>query len=736
MVITASAAVEDNNFYQFRAYINASVFQGQSGYEEKAANCENNPRMDRIYLCAELACDWTIRNYPSTLTSHWNRTEGNKKACSYQILQQENTSANSYIHLRITQYCPPECAFYSQRSISSGGRGVLVSGGASFDAFVSGAYLESCQVFDRFDATYDVYCPLSQHNHLHAETETETTTTTTVSAAAALLQGNKGGHEEIKNGGGRQQVEVCALVSIVLDYEQFDAFSERGALYEKQYMPLRHVLVDDVKYCISGSAASASAAGIEARRQQRHHQVRTSHHQVLATHPTHLHPDSKNSHSRIHHHHSSLISPLSSSSSSISAETLMTHGRWRRANSIHNSNVTMNDSNHDRGLFNTTNWEWEWVNDINNNNKSGGGEGSNSSGNRNSSSNSSINNNAASITANSLLHLPPPTPPPHPRPPTIGIGPRYGSRPAAAASWVAGAGVSKQDLVRAFAKRRVILAGESHMRYNWDLMMMEALEQDDELGPNPNPNPNPNPDPNPFLKLSRHHPDATLGSGSRGGKGRVGVGVGTYEVQYKQVMFAKHMASLLTSTCDDVLKAHQSTRGGGGGGGGGYNVTLVMQTGTWDLTFWTTRFVLQGGSSSFFPSSPVSPPASSSSSSSSSFSSSSSSSPRPPSSSSKSRSGSAELLLAFERMLARGCDAYVHVVWVNVVPYPHCRGDNTGPCTGPLDCGNQVNKIFYRGGGGNKKDEIEFISSILYLSSVTGTLYLVKSNNELIMKNL
>ena len=150
---------------------------------------------------------------------HWNRTSATEPDCNYETLP----NLNHAVEQEDQQF---SFKLLTVRTVNCKA-GFISGGGSSFELIARGFCLRSCKILDNFDHTYDVYCtPCKSQQKLQLP---------------------------------RRE---CRNVSITLDYEHFDAYSERGAYYGEYYQPLRYPIVHNTLYCIHLSSVSSSPSDI------------------------------------------------------------------------------------------------------------------------------------------------------------------------------------------------------------------------------------------------------------------------------------------------------------------------------------------------------------------------------------------------------------------------------------------------------------------------------------------
>jgi len=255
------SANHSNNYRQYARYTSKSDFFSLYFYPN-ASVCEDfvagNPsasKQTNAYYCLDRKTMATRWDYPINEKPHWNRTDG-VAACRYNVTQVRPRPIRhasirggeafhpSMIHLRIVQH---DCSASYEESL----------GGSSFDAIAWANQLEVCDVVDRFDDTYDVYCPSrrtalhfhqQQHQQLKLGKEDSSSThadTDEQAKAQGVMASNASFNLVVpflRDG--------CLNVTIILDYEHFDAFSERGTLYEHAWKMIRQPLIENAQYCL------------------------------------------------------------------------------------------------------------------------------------------------------------------------------------------------------------------------------------------------------------------------------------------------------------------------------------------------------------------------------------------------------------------------------------------------------------------------------------------------------
>jgi hypothetical protein len=158
---------------------------------------------------------WRIQqsNPGANSNPHWNRTKtviDQKPSCRYSIDQIHSSSSSfmSSVQLKITQsHCQDD---FTQ-----------LSGGSSFYILAEGLFQLMCSIADHFDNSYSVVCP-----HI-----------------PFFLQNDHPTLETLRNAQG------CMYITIILDYEHYDAFSEFGTYAGQYYKPLEIFLLNREEFC-------------------------------------------------------------------------------------------------------------------------------------------------------------------------------------------------------------------------------------------------------------------------------------------------------------------------------------------------------------------------------------------------------------------------------------------------------------------------------------------------------
>lgn len=231
----------ENDLQQVNQYASKfPPFSHIKDYNDGASNCEIDQVFIRVLRCAQMVSDFVFNDLAAESKPLWDRTstaEVGKVSCTYNVLQQmtllpHSAFRNDFIglHIRIIQ---SECSSVLEES----------KGGSSFEVVMQGNRLVNCDVIDRFDDSYDVFCPSRQevYSVILFSMDTVESPYSSTSSDSTFEKINE---EFFLNG--------CANVTITLDYEHFDAFAFQGNnfLPEKSWTLLRHTIIENKNVCI------------------------------------------------------------------------------------------------------------------------------------------------------------------------------------------------------------------------------------------------------------------------------------------------------------------------------------------------------------------------------------------------------------------------------------------------------------------------------------------------------
>ena len=237
----------------FRRYEEISTFDPGDFYKQ-ATTCEHHGGLQwtKLTWCIEALTANTQKRNISSEKHHWTRPlqpgpKANVTSCSYSLRNYKLNKGELYFTFEIVQAnCTAE----------------WYKGGSSFEITATGDVQKLCSVKDNFDNTYMVTCNMRLLNHLLVGKGNEWSARQRqrylTEVMPPLEPSITAERRESTSMGFRS---TCTNITIRLDFEHFDAFSERAAYYERQFAPLQIVIADNVPLC--PEAASTSTAGRE-----------------------------------------------------------------------------------------------------------------------------------------------------------------------------------------------------------------------------------------------------------------------------------------------------------------------------------------------------------------------------------------------------------------------------------------------------------------------------------------
>jgi len=185
-----------SNLNQYERYASLSNFDGSRFYAA-ASNCDYDTLWTWANRCCAQATNDALFSNASNSLPHWPRPEiYTESACAYRWEVPSGTGIK------------PDLVIYQENCSKNYSKSL---GGSSFHIIARGDFLGQCEIRDLFDNSYHVFCHVSS--------------------------------------------EKCFNVSITLDFEHFDAYAELGALFGRQYNPLRLKLADILVCRESGRSA-------------------------------------------------------------------------------------------------------------------------------------------------------------------------------------------------------------------------------------------------------------------------------------------------------------------------------------------------------------------------------------------------------------------------------------------------------------------------------------------------
>jgi hypothetical protein len=207
------AVSRDATLTQYERYYSLGLFPKNltDRYVELSNVCEaESSSLSRLFVRTSAMRDYLGNEYPSVLKSKWKRPSPRSAriaACKYSF-----SEVNGLLMVQQSN-CTDQFA--------------MLRGGSSFTAFAQGLVLEYCDIWDFFNNSYSVACHAHQELHRAAKD---------LRLAAV--------HEAE-----RSLPRLCMNVSVLLDYESFDAFSLSDYLWDWQLIPLELPLVQNLKFC-------------------------------------------------------------------------------------------------------------------------------------------------------------------------------------------------------------------------------------------------------------------------------------------------------------------------------------------------------------------------------------------------------------------------------------------------------------------------------------------------------
>jgi hypothetical protein len=229
----------DSIYLHSYEYLQYEKFRAFPPFDHKeffhlADGCENGKK-EKMFQCSSNVFSRIQQSNPDANgKSHWNRTDSiinQKPSCRYSIDQIHSSSSSfmSSIQLKITQS-------HCQDGFTQ------LPGGSSFYILAEGLFQLMCTITDHFDNSYSVVCP-----HI-----------------PFFLQNDHPMLETLRN------TQGCMYITIILDYEHYDAFSEFGSYSGQVYPQLEVFLLNREKYCWKETTAD--------------HPVHHNHHSIYSFH--------------------------------------------------------------------------------------------------------------------------------------------------------------------------------------------------------------------------------------------------------------------------------------------------------------------------------------------------------------------------------------------------------------------------------------------------------------------
>lgn len=231
-----------NEYSQYQKYLSFSQFQTSEFYPA-ASKCENGNRDKFFWQCAPMVSVQTSTfNGKPNLFPHWNRSNS-APSCQYRVTQLKS----SHLHHPHNSHRTPRNASLDSSDVKSSSLHhqkflhpislkisqhscndsfTLAKGGSSFYILAEGYFQLVCSIIDLFDNSYEVYCPhIPQH----------------------LIN-------DQKNLGTIDHINGCMYITMILDFEHYDAYSEYGAMIKPNYRGLNYYLLNREKFCLTSSS--------------------------------------------------------------------------------------------------------------------------------------------------------------------------------------------------------------------------------------------------------------------------------------------------------------------------------------------------------------------------------------------------------------------------------------------------------------------------------------------------
>lgn len=195
-----------NNLNQLEYYLNNyKVNDLLSDLYKDGVSCEIGTGA-KVTNCIEWKTTQLLLSHPDLYQYNDNLHNKNKsiiKDCLYEFEIESSISIinnEKYFHYKIYQ---SDCKLNHSIGL----------GGSSIQVISSSRYMESCIVNDNFDNSYNIYC---QYNNKIIHTQ-------------------------------------CTVLTVTIDYEHFDAYSNINIFYEAKLKPLRYILINFEKVCVKNN---------------------------------------------------------------------------------------------------------------------------------------------------------------------------------------------------------------------------------------------------------------------------------------------------------------------------------------------------------------------------------------------------------------------------------------------------------------------------------------------------
>jgi hypothetical protein len=268
----SSVSYSTNDYRQFERYRKEiSKYVMGMEYYNGATQCEK-AGIETAWVCQKEVFSKSVSSFPvNNSFPQWQKSVSySERSCQYSIEQVSTSSVSTGILLKIHQHnCKDNFPF---------------QGGSSFYILSEGFFQLTCNVEDHFNNYYDIYCPFVPHYLSIHQLRRDSSFFPGLSPTLGIQHYQYNGiflQRYI-----RETLLGCMLITVMLDYEHYDAFSEIGN-HPKQFTrfrPLNITLMSQVRFCSMVNSSNAveplhhggSSLSTEAHIHQKHqHQHRT-----------------------------------------------------------------------------------------------------------------------------------------------------------------------------------------------------------------------------------------------------------------------------------------------------------------------------------------------------------------------------------------------------------------------------------------------------------------------------
>ena len=213
-----------NNYVQFLRYSNVSTFNGTL-YYPAASLCELHKEDKYFRMCINLLGSQTLEKNSEP---YWQQADRSESSCSYSM----NLHHVVYVH----SVSLPRFYFFRLKADCPFQEGKL-RGGSSIEVFSNSTYLQRCRVYDYSNDVYDILC--SPHYPLFPLSHDLST--------------------GVASGGGGDTTE-CVFLTVTVNYEHYDSYSETFAL-PNNFLPMQTAPLLARTYCPRDSLGARVEVG-------------------------------------------------------------------------------------------------------------------------------------------------------------------------------------------------------------------------------------------------------------------------------------------------------------------------------------------------------------------------------------------------------------------------------------------------------------------------------------------